>query len=70
MAKEHGQMRSRVSQRSAQQNALLPFPSPRRSLHVVQIVVSHGLKLRIVVRGDQAEGSGTQVWSQVREEEE
>ncbi len=70
MAKKHGQMGSCISQRSAQQDALFPFPPPCRALHIVQVVVSYRLELCVIARSDQAKGPGSQVRSQVGEEEE
>lgn len=60
----------RISQRSADEYPFLALPSPRRALHIVQVVVPHRLELRVFARRDIAEGSGTEVRSQIREEKE
>jgi hypothetical protein len=68
VAEEHGQMRRCISQWRAQQYPLLAFPSSRRAPHIVEVVVSHRLELRVLA-GDVAKGAGAQVRSQVGEEE-
>lgn len=70
MAEEHVEMGRGVSQRSADEYALLALPSPCGSLHIVEIVISHGFELRVVARCNEAERARAQVRSQAGEEEE
>lgn len=62
-------MRRCISKRGADQDPLLPLPTPCGALYIVEVVVSHSLELCIFVRGQIAKGAGAQVRSQIGKDE-